>query len=200
MPAESESGVIQVTHETAGRRREVWLRGNVRPAVAVAASAASVGVVAVAAAVASGMPWPLVAFLTALASLALVVGGVMIWVASRPRLARRGDALEVRLMLHSVERVPLEIVECIFRGSEPLPRPGEIATAASFRVGTLVVRLAERAADWQTRTTFRPWGTWDDGNLVIDGRWCEPLSQATVGVVAAKLLAAKREVAAGSVI
>ena len=199
MLAESESGVIQVTHEMAGGRREVWLRGNVRPAVAVAASAASVGVVAVAAAVASGMPTPLVASLTALAGLALVVGWVLICVASRPRLARRGDALEVRLMPHSIERVPLEIVECIFRGSEPLPRPGENATAASFRVGTLVVRLAERAADWQTRTTFRPWGTWDDGHLVIDGRWCEPLSQVTVGGVAAKLLAAKREVAAGSV-
>ena len=145
MPAESESGVIQVTHETEGGRPEVWLRGNVRPAVAVAASAASVGVVAVAAAVASGMPRPLVASLTALAGLALVVGGVLIWVASRPRLARRGDALEVRLMPHSVERVPLEIVECIFRGSEPLPRLGENATAAGFRVGTLVVRLAERA-------------------------------------------------------
>ena len=199
MLAESESGVIQVTHATAGGRREVWLRGNMRPAVAVAASAASVGVVAVAAAVASGMPTPLVASLTALAGLALVVGWVLIWVASRPRLARRGDALEVRLMPHSIERVPLEIVECIFRGSEPLPRPGENATAASFRVGTLVVRLAERAAYWQTRTTFRPWGTWDDGHLVIDGRWCEPLSQVTVGGVAAKLLAAKREVAAGSV-
>ena len=92
MPAESESGVIQLTHETAGGRREVWLRGNVRPAVAVAASAASVGVVAVAAAVASGMPRPLVASLTAAAGLALVVGGVAAKLLAAKREVAAGSA------------------------------------------------------------------------------------------------------------
>ena len=60
------------------------------------------------------------------------------------------------------------------------------------RIGTLVVRFAERAVEWKARPAFRPWGTWDDGHVVIDGRWCEPLSRETVERIAAALLEAKR--------
>jgi hypothetical protein len=100
----------------------------------------------------------------------------------------------VRLAPGRVERVPLEVVECVFRGSERLPeQEGEEATRGR-RIGTLVVRFAERATEWKVRPAFRPWGTWDDGHVVIDGRWCEPLSRETVERIAAALLEAKRAV------
>jgi len=184
-----------MTEPRADARSEVWLRGNVRPAGAAAAVAAALGGLAVAATIAAGSPGWLVATVAAAAGLALGVGGIAIWIASRPRLVRRGDSLEVRLAPLAVDRVPLEVVECIFRGSEPLARPDE--QPARFRVGTLIVRLAERATAWRSRPTFRTWGTWDDGHVVIDGRWCEPLSQETVRGVAARLLEAKREQATG---
>ena len=68
--------------------------------------------------------------------------------------------------------------------------------AISHRVGTLVMRVAERAADWQARPTFVPWGTWSDGAIVFDGRWCAPLSVELARQLSGKLVAAKRAAAA----
>jgi hypothetical protein len=63
-------------------------------------------------------------------------------------------------------------------------------------VGTVVIRLAERAAAWKQRPTFPAWGTWDDGHVVIDGRWCAPLSLEVTKQLGQRILEAKREVAA----
>lgn len=113
---------------------------------------AGVGLVALAAAGAAGG-----ALVTALAVTAAL-----------PRLVRQGDVLRVRLSPLAAHDVPLEIVECVFPGSSPL----DGNAAAPRRVGTVVIRLAERAVDWKQRPTFAAWGTWDDGHVVIDGRWC----------------------------
>lgn len=176
----------------AAGRHEVWLRGNVRPVaglaaiVLVAAAAAAAGL---AAAGLRGAVWAVaLAAAGTLAAAALVARA-----AAAPRLARVGDRLEVRLAPGRTERVPMEVVECVFRGSEPLPEGRGAEAAARFRVGTLVVRFAERATEWKSRPAFRPWGTWDDGHVVIDGRWCEPLSREKVQAIAAALLEAKRD-------
>jgi len=188
---------MPVTGGSGPTRREVWLRGNVRPAAVLAVLATAVGLTLVAAAVAAGLAAVFVVTSAAGACLLAAGAGYGLWLAARPRLARCGDTLEARLSLHGTQRVPLEAVECIFRGSEPLPPSGGEEAPPAFRVGTLVVRLAERATEWRARETFRPWGTWADGHLVVDGRWCEPLTAETVRGVAAKLLEAKREVVAG---
>ncbi len=196
---------MPVTDGSGRMRREVWLRGNLRPAAGLAVLATLLGVGLVAAAIAAGLAVAVIAVCAAAACLLVAAGGYGLWMAARPRLARAGDTLEAWLSLSGPQRVPLEVVECIFRGSEPLPLPGQLpgelagqeGAPPKWRVGTLVVRLAERATDWQARETFRPWGTWEDGHLVVDGRWCEPLTPETVRGVAAKLLEAKREVAAG---
>lgn len=146
-------------------------------------------------AIALGLSGWLLAGLITLLVLVLVNAAVAAWVVSQPRLARVGSAIEVRLAPGQVERVPLEIVECIFRGSDPVLRLGDSASNPRYRVGTVVVRLAERATQWHGRPTFRQWGTWDDGHVVIDGRWCEPLTRETVQRIASRLLEAKREVA-----
>jgi len=134
-----------------------------------------------------------VASLAAAAAAALAAIG---WAAARPRLTLAGDRLEIRLHPLATERVPLDVVECVFRGTEPLAG-GPADAEPAFRVGTLVVRFAERAAEWRSRETFRPWGTWSDGHAVIDGRWCEPLSGAAIERVAAGLIEAKRRLADG---
>jgi hypothetical protein len=187
-----------VTVEAVRGRREVWLRGNIRPGVAAVVIVAIAAAVVITVAAATRLsPW-VMGGLVAVAAIVVANAGIATWVVSRPRLARTGSMLEVRLAPWSVERVPLEVVECIFRGSDGIVRPGEEALEPQYRVGTLIVRLAERATPWHRRDTFRPWGEWKEGHLVIDGRWCEPLTIETVRDVASRLLDAKREVAVGS--
>jgi hypothetical protein len=62
----------------------------------------------------------------------------------------------------------------------------------THRVGTLVMRVAERFKEWQARPTFTPWGTWQEGAIVFDGRWCEPLSVELARRLSGKLVDAKR--------
>ena len=175
----------------------IWLRGNVRPVVVLAVLAKGAMLVslglwawwtsaAAAAGPASG------AFLAIwLAIGALVLG--LTAAASRPRLTLVGDTLRVRLSPTRVEEVPLAVVECFFLGSQALQQPGTPrADLPTHRVGTLVMRVAERAIDYQQRPTFAPWGTWAEGAIVFDGRWCEPLSVDLARRLSASLLAAKR--------
>jgi hypothetical protein len=169
---------------------EVWLKGNPRPAVALCA-AMMLAAVAAGAAVAVWRPAPWIAAVVAAAcAVGVVVGAGLVWVASRPRLARRGNVLEIRLSPLGVERVPLDIVECVFPGSQPLG--GDDNASADRRVGTLVLRLAERASDWRSRPVAAAWGEWEEGNVVFDGRWCEPLSQAVARDLSGRLLEARR--------
>ena len=183
---------------------EVWLRGNVRPVIAAGVVAVGGGIVAAVAAAASGAA-PTVAWSLAAGAVgAAVLSVALVRAASGLRVGRRGGALLVRLSPGRVEEVPLTAVECVFPGTLPLDGtvPGEDADDAgpsgppSRRVVTLVIRFAERAAEWRERPTFAPWGTWRDGHAIIDGRWCEPLSAAVARSVGDRLLEAKRQAAA----
>lgn len=169
---------------------EVWLRGNPRPAVVLGAVLVAVAGAAIVAVVVARPPAWITALVAAAAVVDLGVAAGFVWAATQPRLVRRGDALEIRLSPLGVERVPLEVVECVFPGSQPL---GEDDGTADRRVGTLVLRLAERATEWRARPVAPAWGAWEDGNVVFDGRWCEPLSQAVARDLSGRLLEARRQ-------
>ena len=178
---------------TTGRNDEVWLRGNTRPVALVAAGSLILGLLAVGLAWwCAGIGWARAvgAFAVILITPSVVVLAV---VASRPRLRRLRDVLEVRLSPVGVQRVPLEVVECVFPGSRPLPpRLGTAARRpADRRVTTVIIRLAERATEWRDRPTYAPWGSWEDGHIVIDGRWSEPLSPERTRLLATRLIAAR---------
>ena len=186
----------QSTNER-GPASEIWLRGNLRPVAWLAAVAAVVEAVLVAAVVFRA---PSLASSLLAAALCVVIGGIiaaLASVAARPRLERVGDCLRIRLSPTTAEDVPLDAIECFFQGSNPIARSGEPTCGdhAAFRVNTLVMRLAERAADFSKRTTFTPWGTWDDGYVVFDGRWCEPLSPELARQIGRRLVDAKRSLA-----
>jgi hypothetical protein len=172
---------------------DVWLRGNARPAAALAGVMVAAAALAVVVVVALRLPAWIMGLVAAIALVDLAVAAGLAWAASRPRLACRGDVLEVRLSPLGVERVPLEVVECVFPGSELL---GTDPDAADRRVSTLVLRLAERAVAWRSRPVSSPWGRWEDGSIVFDGRWCEPLSPAVARNLSDRLLEARRRVAA----
>ena len=188
---------------------EVWLRGNLRPVLGVGVVAAAAVALALGGAVAAGAPSVVRALAALLAAVVAVVAALAV-AAAGPRLGRRGDALLVRLSPWRTDEVPLAIVECVFPGSQPVTGPvlehvhaDADADAAgdpspARRVGTLVIRFAERARDWRDRPTFAAWGTWHDGHAIVDGRWCEPLSAAVAQRISQRLLEAKREAAAGA--
>lgn len=125
---------------------------------------------------------------------AVATAGLLLFGGLQPRLARRGGALVVRLQPLVAHEVPLDVVECVFPGSQPLPpRSHEPDADPDRRVGTIVIRLAERATAWRQRPTFVPWGTWKDGHIVIDGRWCQRLSPEFTRSLGSRLVEAKRE-------
>jgi len=174
---------------------EVWLRGNLRPASLLVAVAVLAGT-----ALAALAAWPATASLARPAAVvyALVVTPLLVVLAlaaARPRLCRRGDSLRVHLTPLGAHDVPLEFVECFFMGSHLLPDPDGRDDRPMQRVGTLVMRIAERATAWQHRPTFAPWGTWADGAIVFDGRWCEPLSVELARRLSGRLVEARRAVA-----
>jgi hypothetical protein len=203
--------------------RAVWLRANPRP-VWVATLAQVVGV---------GGAWALVSALARLppwgpwsgpaVGLGLVALGLVgaclanAWLALRPRLEQRAGRLRVRLAAGTVTDLPVDVVECFFLGSDPVvaarpratpgPAPGD--APPTHRVGTLVMRIAERAvARHAPPQADRPepwssggavggvWGRWEDGAIVIDGRWCEPLTVELAKRLSARLIEARREATA----
>lgn len=176
-------------------RAEVWLRGNPRPAIIALAAISAAVAAAAATAVAIRPPGWVTAILATSGVAGLLAAVAFVWAASRPRLACRGGVVEVRLAPLGVHRVPLDVVECVFPGSQPLA--GEAGEDAARRVNTLVLRLAERAAEWRARPVAAAWGSWEDGNVVLDGRWCEPLTPALIREVSTRLLEARRRVAPG---
>lgn len=181
---------------------EVWLQGNRRiamllGAISVVLDGGALLAVRMAVVGSSGstMWWGVVAIATMFAS------GLMLlaWASYRPRLVRQGNRLLVQVSPLVLREVPIEVVECFFSGSNPLDADGSPTCGehAAFRVGTLVIRLAERALDYRAGDTFAPWATWEDSYLVLDGRWCEPLSPAVVKELNSRLVAAKREAPPG---
>lgn len=190
--AKSESTMDAMTAEAGAS--EVWLRGNPRPAIVGAALVGLLAAAAVAAALAAGSPPWIVWSLAAAGLTTTVLALALVAAASLPRLVHRAGCLRVRLAPLAAEDVPLEIVECVFPGSSPLA--ASTADTAARRVGTVVVRLAERATAWKRRPTFAGWGTWEDGHIVIDGRWCEPLGMEVTRRLGERIQEAKRRLAA----
>lgn len=180
---------------------EVWLRGNARIAMILGAAAilldggALMAVLQAGRGGADAVGWWIIAAGAASAGSGLML---LAWAAARPRLVRAGDLLLVQVSPLVRRELPLTVVECFFPGSNPVDADGTPTCSdhAAFRVGTLVIRLAERAIDYRAGDTFTPWATWDDSYLVLDGRWCEPLSPELVKDLGSRLVAAKRAVAA----
>ena len=183
-------------------RREVWLRGNPRPLVAVAAVVVGCVVAITLMAEARGERWMSVASV-AVGTVVLALVVALAFAAALPRIERRGSVLRLRLAPTRCYDVPLDVVECFFQGSHVIGRPVQPCTGEveehehdepdrGRRRGTIAVRIAERAEEWQERPTFRPWAGWKRGSIVLDGLWFERLPMERFGELAGRLVAANR--------
>jgi hypothetical protein len=173
---------------------DVWLRTNRRalvlgmilPVVLIA-----IGLVLVSGIAIGGAEW------ARYLGWVLIVGGVLllgtIAVQLRfPRLAYRDRQLLVYLRGGDPIRVPVEVVECFFMGRGKLS--GSETDAIPVR--NLVMRIAEKATDYQQREVKPALGGWDEGYVTIHGAWCEPLTLEVVQRLNARLAEAQREVRA----
>ncbi|MGI9459962.1 MAG: hypothetical protein ACR2NF_08190, partial [Pirellulales bacterium] len=120
--------------------------------------------------------------------------GYVAFTAKQGRIFLQDSELMVRIGPASIEKLPLDAVECFFLGSQPLDRSGDPVASeeAAFRVGTLVVRVAERYGHLASGRRG-PWACWEDGYLVVDGRWSEPLVVETLRRINGRLAVAKRQ-------
>ena len=109
----------------------------------------------------------------------------------RPRIGYANGHLSLDLKYGHAIQVPLEVVECFFLGQGP-SFVGKAAVAQAD-ASNVVVRLAERATDWQHRDVHPRFGHWCDGYITIRGAWCEPIDVRVVERLNARLAAAKRE-------
>jgi hypothetical protein len=187
---------------------DVWLRGNIRPSLAAAAATMLSGVLILSLLVAFTSPRWLIIGVSAVLAAGGAATAALVIESARPRVAREGGSLLLRLAPWHLERVPLGAVECFFLGSSPVGThpatsscDGAGATDAektppdARRRGTLAIRLAERATEYAARSVSLPWGGWARGTIVVDGLWCEPLTPNLVREMTGKLVAAKRETA-----
>lgn len=179
-------------------RNHDWLRANLRLAGLLAAVASflllsSLTVCGIAVWNSGGIS--VFAFLcSAVIGILACIIGYVAFTAKQGRVFLEDSELLVRLGPASIERLPLDAVECFFLGSRLLDRSGDPVTSeeAAFRVGTLVIRVAERYGHLASGRRG-PWARWEDGYLVVDGRWSEPLAVETLRRINGRLAVAKRQ-------
>lgn len=133
-----------------------------------------------------GLGWALAALgLLAALSLALEL--------LRPRLAIRGEHLLVYGGFGRPIKTPLSIVECFLLGQGPAMLPGK--RNENREALTLVVKLADSAADWANRPLRPMIGYWCGGYITLRGAWCERLDVPLVNRLNARLAEAQKSAA-----
>jgi hypothetical protein len=110
-----------------------------------------------------------------------------------PRLSYGDGNLLVRLRTREPIGVPIEFVECFFlgKGAGQLPGPNSEQTP----VRNLIIRIAERAHDFQQQEVKPTLGRWEEGYVTIHGAWCEPLTLEKVQQLNARLAEAQKQAA-----
>jgi hypothetical protein len=112
-----------------------------------------------------------------IALVGLLLAAFSLLLALRPRLVFEDGCLVVYLRAGNPIRVPIDVVQAFLLGQSPSWLSGE--KHRRTETVTLVIRLAERAAEWSHRDVDPRLGSWCDGYITIRGTWCQPL---TVGV------------------
>jgi hypothetical protein len=114
----------------------------------------------------------------ALTALAAVTILALAWQLRKPRLAYRDGELWIWLRFGAPIRMPIDAVEGFLLGQAPSLLPLE--RNRNSETAALVIRVADRAAQWRSQEVKPQLGTWCEGYITIRGTWCEPLS---VGLV-----------------
>jgi hypothetical protein len=126
---------------------------------------------------------------------AIAGGGLLMWILIAiqmrfPRLAYADNRVLVYVQSGEPIGVPVEWVECFFLGSGTGQVPGRDGNSLAVR--NLMMRIAEKAIDYQEREVKAALGRWEGGYVTIHGAWCEPLTLEVVQRLNARLAEAQR--------
>jgi hypothetical protein len=124
-----------------------------------------------------------VAFWSRIVGWALVGAGLVLWLLIAlqlrlPRLAYANRHVIIYLRSREPVQVPVEMVECFFLGTGTGQLPGSEGSALPVR--NLLMRIAEKATEFQHRDVKPALGRWDEGYVTIHGAWCEQLTLEVV--------------------
>ncbi len=160
---------------------EVWLHGNRR--VYTIALVPGVIILCGSALVLSNTFFVAPLWLRVIAAVLCGFAGVtntslLLWL-RRPLLVYSAGHLLVYLRPPHVVRVPIEFVEVFFAGQSEthMPRPRTQTKGAVPESRNVVVRLAERASQFQKHPVKPSLGSWEEGYIVVRGTWAEPVNK-----------------------
>jgi hypothetical protein len=130
------------------------------------------------------------------AGIVLVVAGAVLlailWrLLRQPRVAYQNGEILVHGGLAEPLRVPVDVVECFFLGQAGGMIPDAHGREAEVR--TVIIRLAESAADWHHRDLKAAFAHWCEGYITIRGTWCEPITPELMKRLNSRLAALHRE-------
>ncbi len=125
-----------------------------------------------------------------MACVGLLLCGIIAVQLKLPRLAYSDRNLLIYLRSGQPIRVPVEIVECFFLGSGAGQIPG--TEGQELPVRNLMMRVAEKASDYQQREVKPTLGRWADGYVTFHGAWCEPLTLEVVQRLNSRLAAVQQ--------
>jgi hypothetical protein len=173
---------------------EIWLRGNPRSSWLPAGGAALLFALAAISwgALPTSSAWRLGITLS-LAVLALVF---VSFAGLLQRAARIGfDGRHVLLYIRpgAPQLLPLDVVEVFFLGQGEGATGDHHATGPPLETANVVVRIAERAHEYQQGPTSKLLAHWCGGYITIYGTWCQPLDGEAIIALNRKLTQAKRD-------
>jgi len=161
---------------------EVWLRGNLR-VYAIALIPGAI-ILCSSAFVLTNTFFVTQLWLRVIAAIvfgfaAVTNTSLLLWL-RRPLLAYSVGHLLVYLRPPHVIQVPIEFVEVFFAGQSEthMSRPITQATGPAPESRNIVVRLAERATQFQQHPVKPTLGSWEGGYIVVRGTWSEPINKA----------------------
>jgi hypothetical protein len=168
----------------------IWLRGNRR--LRAAALLASVCVALGGLTFLAGIPVPFWGRVVGASVLGMALWSFLrlAWFVGAPRIRCDGRSLLVNLGEIRPCAIPLEAVECFFRGTGPTLLSSQ--GAASVRVGTIIIRIADRARQWHQRPVLRWLGSWSGGYVSLSGLWSEPITPQLLADLNRRLVAEHR--------
>lgn len=176
---------------------EIWLRTNRRAllfGMIPPALLAAIGVLLLVGLPGREPPTLVRAIGLVLIAVALAVIAALAWQIRKPRLAYHDHHVLVWLRPGGPIRVPLEIVECFLLGQTSSFLPG--GDERNVETSALIMRLAQKAEAWQHLDVKPQLGAWCQGQVIIRGTWCEPLSVPLVNRLNQRLYDVTREKAA----
>ncbi|MFL2869810.1 MAG: hypothetical protein ACJZ8O_03595 [Pirellulaceae bacterium] len=178
--------------------RDVWLKPNQR--ALTASVIMPLAIIVLAALMLTGVlgdvHWVIQGVTGGLALVSVFAVVVLVKWFYHPRLAYEEGMLLVNLNAGPALKVPIDLVEVFFAGqsNSHMPKTVQQSDSVTPESRTIVVRLAERATQYHSRTVMPRLGSWEQGYIVVRGTWCEPINREVIKSLNKQLVAAHRAI------